>query len=270
MLEEQNKNSVLRESLRVREANLRKSEQEVDSLGFRNKQLERRVAALQENLEQELKKVTTKGQKSKTTNDSIFTATDSKMITEELQKKITENAHLVTLLEDKNAEVSQCQLRLDGLNRELQQQAATEQKLRKEIETLALRNTELEAKISEAASTVMLWLIQSGVGFTFVLYPFQIGSEDGLSVSADIDNHYSNHFSSNSSQATGAAASATNHNNNTGNNNHHCDDRIVFLEKELGHWRAQYEMLKIEATSHREELARKNEPSQEAADKYVL
>ncbi|XP_055621850.1 uncharacterized protein LOC129765296 [Toxorhynchites rutilus septentrionalis] len=251
VIEEQNKNSALRESLRLREANLRKSEQEVDSLGFRNKQLERRVAALQENLEQELKKVTSKGQKSKTSNDNIFTAntTDSKMITEELQKKIIENAHLATLLEDKNSEVNQCQLRLDGLNRELQQQAAVEQKLRKEMETLALRNTELEAKISEAAST--------------------IGSEDGLSVSADIDNHYSNHFSSNSSQATGAAAAAaaaTNHNNNTGNNNHHCDDRIVFLEKELSHWRAQYEMLKIEATSHREGFARKTEPLQEAVD----
>lgn len=246
VLEEQNKSSTLRETLRVKEATLRKTEQEVDSLGFRNKQLERTVAKLQEDLELELKKVSSKGSGSKSSRSSSNAGSvdpsgvDAQLLTEELQKKILENAQLVTQLEDKGAEVSQCQLRLDGLNRELQNQAALEQKLRKEMEALALRNTELEAKISEAAST--------------------IGSEDGLSVTADMENHYSNHFSSNSSQA-GAVGGVHQHNNNnnnnnnssgTNNNNHNCDDRIVFLEKELSHWRAQYELLKVESASHRE------------------
>lgn len=242
VLEEQNKNSVLRESLQVKEANLRKSLQEVDSLGFRNKQLERTVAALQQDLEG-LKKVNTKGQKSNknaTINDTI-TSADTKLMQEELEKKIVENAQLMMQLEDRHAEIKQCQVRMDGLNRELQHQAAVEQKLRKEMEALALRNTELEAKISEAAST--------------------IGSEDGLSVTADMENHYStsNHFSSNSSQAMGAPGSNNNghhlqHHNNQGSgggSSSNCDDRIVFLEKELSHWRAQYELLKIETTSHR-------------------
>ncbi|XP_053687726.1 protein phosphatase 1 regulatory subunit 21 [Sabethes cyaneus] len=242
VLEEQNKSSVLRESVRIKEANLRKSEQEVDSLGFRNKQLERRVATLQENLEQELKKVATKGQKSKTSNDGLSigstAAADSMVIAEELQKKILENAQLVTLMDDKNAEIRQFQLRLEGLEKDLQQQASVEQKLRKEMETLTLKNTELESKISEATST--------------------IGSEDGLSVTADMENHFNNHFSSSASSqvTTGAVAgAATNHNNNNnnvaGSNNHNnYDDRIVFLEKELSHWRAQYELLKIESASH--------------------
>lgn len=245
VLEEQNKSSTLRETLRVKEATLRKTEQEVDSLGFRNKQLERTVAKLQEDLELELKKVSSKGGGSKSSRSSSNVGSvdpsgvDAQLLTEELQKKILENAQLVTQLEDKGAEVSQCQLRLDGLNRELQNQAALEQKLRKEMEALALRNTELEAKISEAAST--------------------IGSEDGLSVTADMENHYSNHFSSNSSQAgaVGGVHQHSNNNNNnnssgTNNNNHNCDDRIVFLEKELSHWRAQYELLKVESASHRE------------------
>ncbi|XP_058813102.1 protein phosphatase 1 regulatory subunit 21 [Topomyia yanbarensis] len=256
VLEEQNKNAVLRESLRLKEANMRKSEQEVDSLGFRNKQLERRVAALQENIEQELKKGAPKGQKSKTSNETnSTTVTDAKVITEELQKKILDNAHLATLLDDKNAEIRLCQVRLDGLNRELQQQVSVEQKLRKEIEILTLRNTELEAKVSEATST--------------------IGSEDGLSVMADMETHYSNHFSSNSSQVTNAGAGGpvvvnhNNNNNNTAGNNHHSDDRIVFLEKELCHWRAQYELLKIESTSHQraaEDTVRKVESSDESAE----
>lgn len=244
VLEEQNKSSTLRETLRVKEATLRKTEQEVDSLGFRNKQLERTVAKLQEDLELELKKVSSKGggggksSRSSSNAGSVDpSGVDAQLLTEELQKKILENAQLVTQLEDKGAEVSQCQLRLDGLNRELQHQAALEQKLRKEMEALALRNTELEAKISEAAST--------------------IGSEDGLSVTADMENHYSNHFSSNSSQAGGAVGGVHNNNNNnnntsSGTNNNNCDDRIVFLEKELSHWRAQYELLKVESASHRE------------------
>lgn len=239
VLEEQTKSSSLRETLRVKEATLRKTEQEVDSLGFRNKQLERTVAKLQEDLELEAKKASTKGVKSKApATGADPSGVDAQLLTEELQKKILENAQLVTTLEDRGAEVGQCQLRLDGLNRELQHQAALEQKLRKEMEALALRNTELEAKISEAAST--------------------IGSEDGLSVTADMENHYSNHFSSNSSQAAGAVGPNNNNGsgtNNHNNNNNNCDDRIVFLEKELSHWRAQYELLKVESASQRAEGA---------------
>lgn len=240
VLEEQNKNSALREALQVKEANLRKSLQEVDSLGFRNKQLERTVASLQQDLEGQ-NKANTKGQKSKnaTINDTI-TVADTKLMQEELEKKILENAQLMMQVEDRHAEIKQCQVRMDSLNRELQHQAVLEQKLRKEMEVLSLRNTELEAKVSEAAST--------------------IGSEDGLSVTAEMENHYStsNHYSSNSSHATGAPGSnghhPQHHHNNQGSgggSSRNCDDRTVFLEKELSHWRAQYELLKIETTSQR-------------------
>lgn len=268
VIEEQNKSSTLRESLKEKEANLRKSLQEVDSLGFRNKQLERTVASLQQDLE-ELKKVHTKGQKSKSAttaainiNDSITTLSpvDAQVIKEDLTKKIMENSQLMMQMEDRNAEIKQCQMRMDGLNRELQQQAVVEQKLRKELEALALRNTELEAKISEAAST--------------------IGSEDGLSVTADMENHYnstSNNFSSSTSMqaAGGGTGSGSNghHNNQGATGGGNCDDRIVFLEKELSHWRAQYELLKIETTSQRgasggEDVSRKEqEIPQEMSEK---
>lgn len=153
-MEEQSKSAALRESLKEKESNLRKTVQEVDSLGFRNKQLERTVASLQQDLE-ELKKANNKGHKSKNVsiNESIVPA-DTQVIREDLAKKIAENSQLMMQMEDRYAEIKQCQVRMEGLNRELQQQAAVEQKLRKEMEALALRNTELEAKISEAASTV--------------------------------------------------------------------------------------------------------------------
>lgn len=73
-------------------------------------------------------------------------------------------------------------------------------------------------------------------------------------MTADMENHYNNHFSSNSSQAGAVGGSSNNNNNNNASSgtNNNCDDRIVFLEKELSHWRAQYELLKVESASHRE------------------
>ncbi|XP_040155893.1 myosin-13 [Anopheles arabiensis] len=236
VLDEQNKNSSLRESLRLKEATLRKSEQEVDSLGFRNKQLERRVAALQENLEHELKKVSGgKTLKTKSSNNDLNAVAGTEttgVIAEELQKKILENAQLSNSVEDKSAEVKQLQNRIESLNRELQQQATVEQKLRKELELLTVRNSELESKVSEAAST--------------------IGSEDGLSVTTDVENHF-NHFTASSNSASQVQNNGTVNTTNNNNNNTTAgtqDDRVVFLEKELNHWRAQYELLKIETSSH--------------------
>lgn len=229
VLEEQNKNSSLRETLRMKEATLRKSEQEVDSLGFRNKQLEKRVAALQENIEHELKKATGGGKAVKTKTPNSDTSPvpgldSSGVIAEELQKKILDNAKLSNIVEDKSSEVKQLQNRIDGLNRELQQQAVLEQKLRKELELLTIRNSELESKASEAAST--------------------IGSEDGLSVTTDMENHF-NHFTTSSNSASQVQNNGTNNNTTAAGQ----DDRIVFMEKELNHWRAQYELLKIETSS---------------------
>ncbi|XP_041761943.1 serine/threonine-protein kinase pakA [Anopheles merus] len=237
VLDEQNKNSSLRESLRLKEATLRKSEQEVDSLGFRNKQLERRVAALQENLEHELKKVSGgKTLKTKSSNNDLNAVAGTEtagVIAEELQKKILENAQLSNSVEDKSAEVKQLQNRIESLNRELQQQSTVEQKLRKELELLTVRNSELESKVSEAAST--------------------IGSEDGLSVTTDVENHF-NHFTASSNSASqvqnNGTVNTTNNNNNNNTTAGTQDDRVVFLEKELNHWRAQYELLKIETSSH--------------------
>lgn len=82
----------------------------------------------------------------------------------------------------------------------------TEKKLRKEIEVLTSKNTELETKIIEATSN--------------------LGSEgDSTSLASDSTMPISNLVTT------------------TGNN--HTDDRIAFLEKELNHYRTQYELLKI-------------------------
>jgi hypothetical protein len=85
--------------------------------------------------------------------------------------------------------------------------AEVEKRLRKEIEVLMSKNTELETKIIEATS--------------------QMGSEgDTTSLASD------------STMPLHALLGAS-------SNNSHIDDRIAFLEKELNHYRTQYELLKI-------------------------
>lgn len=51
MLEEQTRNAELRDVLKEKEQILRKTEQEMDSLTFRNQQLTKRVTVLQDELD---------------------------------------------------------------------------------------------------------------------------------------------------------------------------------------------------------------------------
>lgn len=48
MIDEQTRNTELREQLKEKEVELRRAEQELDSLTFRNQQLTKRVTILQE------------------------------------------------------------------------------------------------------------------------------------------------------------------------------------------------------------------------------
>lgn len=107
VIEEQNKTSSLRETLRNKETTLRKVEQEVDSLGFRNKQLEHRVESLQEDLVSANNNK--KGKVRATDSFNTFTSssngakiqtsiesTSDPILSEEFQKKILENAKLTS------------------------------------------------------------------------------------------------------------------------------------------------------------------------------
>lgn len=207
LLEEQNKSAGLRESLRQKDTSLRRFEQEVDSLGFRNKQLEHRVASLQEDLDRESKqKQTNKNSKITKTKPSTVESTNNdiasdKLFVEEFQKKILENSQLVSLIADKNAEIDMQFSRIAELEQQLSnvgvQRAECERNLRKEIENLIAKNSSLETKLSDEASI--------------------IGSDDALSVSES--EHTPTHMI---------------------NSN---DERISKLEREIFHWKTKYELL---------------------------
>lgn len=225
VLEEQNKSACLREQLRLKDANFRRLEQEVDSLGFRNKQLEHRVASLQDDLAQEMKK----GHKGKGKSSASVpppVPVEEEIIGKELQRKIFENAKLASAVEDRNTEIKMYAERLQEMEefatRKSFEHADIERRMKKEIENLAAKNTELESRLVEAAST--------------------LGSEDGLSVTG--------------SECHAVQAS---------------EERIAFLEKELNHWRTQFEVLRISQTLTSDNLlsARQNGPQTTNEDSFV-
>ncbi len=106
LLEEQNKSSCLRESLKVKEQALRRVENELDSLNFRNKQLEHRVSSLQDDLDDKTKSkhLSSHHKPNKNKNDQVAGSKNNgvneidPIIAEELQNRIIENAKLASLV----------------------------------------------------------------------------------------------------------------------------------------------------------------------------
>ncbi|XP_037946141.1 M protein, serotype 24-like [Teleopsis dalmanni] len=229
-MEENKKNAVLREQLRQREADCRRSEQEMDSISFRNKQLEHRVAVLQEELSNNEKRKNDKDQKRQNETQRgigggngarvVTNKTDraqDELIFEELQKKIMDNAQLTSLIDDKDRELKLHIERVQNLEQTLQKRfnehTEMEQRLRQDVETLQSRNAELETKYIEATS--------------------MLGSEDALSASGS-DNTPLHSIDHNHISLPNVAAAM-----------HTKEERLAFLEQEVAHWRAQYEILKL-------------------------
>ncbi|KAH8278510.1 hypothetical protein KR018_004326 [Drosophila ironensis] len=231
--EEQARESGLREQLQQCSTALRRSEQEVDSLGFRNKQLESRVSQLQLEISaQEQRKKREKdaggrrglllGGGSNHKNEAPggeaaagapaeVNAAQEALIFEELQKKIMENAQLTSLIDDKERDLLLHTERIASLEQKLEKRSSDqnemEKRLRKELETLQQRNSELETKLVDAGS--------------------MLGSEDTLSATGS-DN---TPFHPAPQQVVSTQQSLS-------------EERMAQLEKEAVHWRAQFEMAK--------------------------
>jgi hypothetical protein len=105
---------------------------------------------MQELQEQEIRK-SLKNSKSKP-----FTESTAEVIAEELQKTITENARLASLVSDKNSEIDCYVSRVTELEQKLAkgmtENTDNERKLRKEIEQLNIKYA--ESKIGETSNSV--------------------------------------------------------------------------------------------------------------------
>lgn len=90
VIEEQEKTKTLQETVRQKDQSIRKYEQEIDSLQFRNDQLSKRVAVLQE----ELDEYDGKNRRGKSRIDGMTRTDDDDVKDQELQIKIQENERL--------------------------------------------------------------------------------------------------------------------------------------------------------------------------------
>ncbi|EDV92542.1 protein phosphatase 1 regulatory subunit 21 [Drosophila grimshawi] len=226
VIDEQAKEASLREQLQQNATSLRRTEQEVDSLGFRNKQLESRVSQLQQELtvHEQVRKKKEPGkrgllggrQPEPPSEAPSISAAQEALIFEELQKKIMENAQLTSLIDDKQRDLLLHTERIAELEQKLEKRLADqnelENRLRKEVETLQHRNCELETKLVDAASI--------------------LGSEDALSATGS-DSTPLHNLQQQHQLNTNAALTLT------------AEERIALLEKESAHWRAQYEVAKL-------------------------
>lgn len=89
MLDEQAKVVNLKETIKGYEQQMRKHDQEMESLTFRNDQLTKRIYVLQDEL-----RINQHGKKNKTKTPDNNIQSNFNILDEELQKKIMENAQL--------------------------------------------------------------------------------------------------------------------------------------------------------------------------------
>ncbi|XP_008208361.1 girdin isoform X1 [Nasonia vitripennis] len=249
VIDEQTRNTELREQLKEKEVELRRAEQELDSLTFRNQQLTKRVTVLQEDLDKAQSK-TKKGKNKATENKAqLPPPPPNHILDEEFQKKIVENAQLQSQISDKNNEIEGLLGRVQHLEYklELSERAKVEldSKYREIIEKLERERNDAQRKLNEKlkAEETVSW--SSGEG-----------KRDGydLELKSGLTSHRQDHspFSSpsasrRSSKSTveigpprKAWSSAQDENSEDFEFTKLCE-----LEKELNHWKAQYNIVKI-------------------------
>uniref|UniRef100_A0A9J8BGK1 Protein phosphatase 1 regulatory subunit 21 n=1 Tax=Cyprinus carpio carpio TaxID=630221 RepID=A0A9J8BGK1_CYPCA len=126
VVDEQTASCSLKDELKQKEQSLRKVEQEMDSLSFRNQQLTKRVELLQEELL--LSESKSKKSKNKGDSPSQVSLQTQNVFDEDLQKKIQENERLHIQFHEADEQFrrqeAQLRVRLDQLEKESEQHQA--------------------------------------------------------------------------------------------------------------------------------------------------
>ncbi|KAM8859089.1 protein phosphatase 1 regulatory subunit 21 isoform 1-T1 [Spinachia spinachia] len=162
VVDEQANSASFKEQLKQRDQSLRKQEQEMDSLSFRNQQLAKRVELLQEELA--VREAKGKKGKSKADSPSQHSLDTQRVFDEDLQKKIEENerlhiqfyeadehhrkqeAELTTRLQDLEKDSEQHQAVVDGLTTKYME---TIERLERDKARLELKTQTLEMEAKE-------------------------------------------------------------------------------------------------------------------------
>ncbi|XP_057338987.1 protein phosphatase 1 regulatory subunit 21 [Microplitis mediator] len=119
VIDEQTRNSELKEQLKEKDVSLRRAEQELDSLIFRNQQLTKRVTVLQDELDKSQNKSKKGKSKSSENKDQPPPPPPNHVYVEEFKKKIVENAQLQSVISDKDNEIDELSDRIKHLEYKL-------------------------------------------------------------------------------------------------------------------------------------------------------
>lgn len=245
VIEEQTRNTDIRNQLKEKEVELRRAEQELDSLTFRNQQLTKRITVLQEELDKAQNKCK-KGSRNKQTpeNNSQIPAPPNNILDEEFQKKIVENAQLLSQISDKDSEIESLYERILQLECKVdhceKSKVESECQYQSTIDKLERERNDLQRKLNDRQKQEET-----------VSWSSNEGKRDGYDFDARgvLSNHRQMEPSPFSSPSASRRSSKSlgegKPQKPQEENNEFLYAKTCDLEKELNHWKAQYHILKI-------------------------
>ncbi|CAG9764691.1 unnamed protein product [Ceutorhynchus assimilis] len=169
VLDEQARSSELKDAIKKHEQTMRKHDQEMESLTFRNEQLTKRISVLQQELQ--INCHTKKGKQKPTENNGV----DLGILDEEFQKKILENAQLLSSISDKDIEIVNHKERIEWLEEKIKnlekelgnRDAANREKflrikqeneaLNNKIKEMTLKDNERRHSLNENDEKILFW-----------------------------------------------------------------------------------------------------------------
>lgn len=244
VIEEQARNTDIRNHLKEREVELRRADQEIDSLTFRNQQLTKRITVLQE----ELDKAQNKSKKSKSkvpeNNSQISPVPPNNILDEEFQKKIVENAQLLSQISDKDSEIESLYERIQQLEYKVdyseKSKIESECQYQSTIDKLERERNDLQRKLNDRQKQEET-----------VSWSSNEGRRDGYDFDAKgiLSNHRQTEPSPFSSPSASRRSSKSlgegKPQKSQEESNEFLYAKSCDLEKEINHWKTQYHILKI-------------------------
>lgn len=244
VLEEQARSTDARDQLKEKEVHLRRAEQELDSLSFRNQQLTKRITVLQDELDKAQNKSKKGRSKTSENNFQITVAPSNHILDEEFQKKIVENAQLLSQLNDKDSEI-------ESLNDRVQQlECKVDYCEKSKVELECQYQTTLD-KIERERNDLQRKLNERQKHEETVSWSSNEGKRDGFDFDTRValPNHRQNEpspFSSPSASRRSSKSIGDGKSHKVQDETSEFDPTKPYdIEKELNRWKAQYHILKI-------------------------
>lgn len=249
VIEEQARNADIRNQLKEKEVEFRRAEQEIDSLTFRNQQLTKRITVLQEELDKAQNKPKRGKGRTSENNSQIPAALPppplpNNILDEEFQKKIVENAQLLSQISDKDSEIESLYERIQQLECKIdyceKSKVESECQYQGAIDKLERERNDLQRKLNDRQKQEET-----------VSWSSNEGRRDGYDF--DARGALSNHRQTEPSPFSSPSASRRSSKSlgegkpqkSQEESNEFLYTKSCDLEKETNHWKAQYHILKI-------------------------